>query len=928
MATLEAGLDSAATTYLKGLVGREPELTRLRAALDAARAGHPRLVLVEGPAGIGKTTLVGWFLATARGVRVLRAGGAEPEQNLTFGVIEQLVAGIETLPDRLGMLGARDGQRVESLAVGAAVVELLGALQDNGPVVLAVDDAQWADTASLQALAFAVRRLRIDQVLVIVCTRDAADPRLSEGLRRSLLGVDAVHLPLQGLDLATLRRLATALGAGELSQGALKRLHAHTEGNPLHARALLQELPAQALRDPTHPLPAPRSFALLVAGRLARCPAGTVDLLAAAAILGVTCPLDLAARLAELQEPLSAVEHAIAEGLLEDRSEGPGMTVSFPHPLIHAAVYRAVGPARRVALHRRAATLVADEAVALRHRVRASNGPDARLAAELVAFARRQVAATAWASAAEALLAAGRLTQARSEGERLLLEAVECLLLAGDVAEAASLSEQITAHTDTGWRDYIHGWLALVAGHLQEAEARLVEAWRRCDPKADPSLGARIAGQLANLSLMTAHGRDSFQWAGRALELDPAGTASGPIRYLELVGLAIAGYPDEALTRAARLPHPETASDAELDALVGRGLVRTWTDDLAEAHRDLTGLAAVAQARAVPFRILVLAALAQVEYRCGHWDDAILHAELASSLVDDSGHYWLAPFSRAAAAYVHAARGQWTAAEAHLAAGWTATGQLSYPAGVAFVGSAEAHLRHAQHDPQRVIAALEPVLALQPRDGTDEPGVVPWAELLVEALVVVGKRDEAEALLVQLEQKAADRNRHSVLAAAARARGSLEAARGNQGAAEHAFQQGLLLAKQVADPFGRALLMVAYGAFLRRAGRRAAATSQLQAARELLIGLDARPFVERCDRELAGCGLTPAKRSAGYASSLTPQELAIARLVARGLTNQQVAAELVVSVKTIEYHLGKVYAKLAITSRAQLHGRLEPLGTH
>jgi ATP/maltotriose-dependent transcriptional regulator MalT len=927
MATLEAGLDSTASTDMKGFVGREPELARLRAALDAAQAGHPRLVLMEGPAGIGKTTLIGRFLDMAGDVLVLRAGGAELEQSLAFGVVEQLVAGIEPLPDQLGRLAVHDSRQVEPLAIGAGLVELLGVLQDDGPVVLAVDDAQWADTASLQALAFAVRRLRIDQVLVIVCTRDAADPRLAEGLQRSLLGLDALHLGLQGLDLAGLGRLAIVLGAGELSQGALKRLHAHTQGNPLHARALLQELPAQALHDPLHPLPAPRSFALLVVSRLARCPAGTVDLLAAAAILGMSCPLDLAARLVELQEPLAAVEQAIAEGLLEERSDGPDMTVSFPHPLIHAAVYRAVGPARRVALHRRAATLVGDEAMALGHRVRASSGPDARLAAELVAFARRQVAAAAWASAAEALLAAARLTQAPSDRERLLLEAAECLQLAGDVAEAARLSEQLTAQTDSGWRDYVHGRLALVAGHLQEAEARLVEAWRRSDLQEDASLGARIAGQLAYLSLMTAHGLDSVQWAGRALELDPAGTASGPIRYLELVGLAIAGHPEEALTHAAQLPDPETASDAELDALVGRGLVRTWTDDLAEAHRDLTRLAAVAQARAVPFRILVLAALAQVEYRCGHWDDAIMHAEVASSLVDDSGHFWLAPYCRAIAAYVHAARGQWTAAEAHLAAGWAAIGQRSYPAGVAFVGSAEAHLRHAQHDPQRVIAALEPVLALQPRDGTDEPGVVPWADLLVEALVVVGNRDEAEALLVQIEQKAADRNRRSVLAAAARARGSLEAARGNQNAAEHAFQRGLLFATQVADPFGQALVMVAYGACLRRAGRRGAAAGHLQAAHELLTRLDAHPYLERCDRELAGCGLTPAKRTPSHATRLTPQELAIARLVARGLTNQQVAAELVVSVKTVEYHLGKVYAKLAITSRTQLQGRLDPLGS-
>ena len=160
------------------------------------------------------------------------------------------------------------------------------------------------------------------------------------------------------------------------------------------------------------------------------------------------------------------------------------------------------------------------------------------------------------------------------------------------------------------------------------------------------------------------------------------------------------------------------------------------------------------------------------------------------------------------------------------------------------------------------------------------------------------------------------------MAAAARARGNLEATRGENEHAEAAFQTALIDASQVDVPFDHALLQLAYGAFLRRAGKRTQAAEQLRPARDALNRLAALPDLERCERELAGCGLAPAKRRHQDASRLTPQELAVARLVINGLTNKQVARELVVSVKTVEYHLRHVYAKLGITSRSQLVLRL------
>ena len=173
-------------------------------------------------------------------------------------------------------------------------------------------------------------------------------------------------------------------------------------------------------------------------------------------------------------------------------------------------------------------------------------------------------------------------------------------------------------------------------------------------------------------------------------------------------------------------------------------------------------------------------------------------------------------------------------------------------------------------------------------------------------------------MLTPFEALAAARGRRSVMASAARARGTLEAAHGHAERADAAFRDGLKHASDLPLPFERALLETAYGRYLRRAGRHDESAAHLQAARTRFAQLDARPFLERCDRELTACGRTLPKRTADPRTSLTPQELAVARLVATGRTNRQTAAALVVSVKTIEYHLGNAYAKLGVTSRTQL----------
>jgi ATP/maltotriose-dependent transcriptional regulator MalT len=899
-------------------VGRQPELAFLHAQLDRARAGEPRLVLVEGPAGIGKTALVRHFLAHDGGVWVLRASGEETEASLAFGVLAQLVEPAVTVP--AGPLSALRGSEqcpADPLVAGAALVDLLGELQHHSAVVVVLDDAHWADRPSLHALTFALRRLHVDRVLALVLTREGTDPRLPEGLRRVLAGDYGVRLCLAGLDAAELRTLGAQLGVERLPRRAAERLRDHTGGNPLYARALLEELPAETLRDTNMPLPAPRSFALLVLARLARCRAEAQQLVAAASVLGRSCPLHLVARLAELEDPLPALEQAVAARLLQEQPTSGLPLVAFPHPLVQAAVYQDLGPARRARLHSQAATLMDVDVARLQHRLRAASGPDPQLAADLAAFARGHAAVGLWGIAAGQFTRALRLVGAGGERQRLIVEAVEALLLDGQVDAAATLVAGLPNTTHPAVRGYVLGRLTAVRGYLPQAQALLTEAWQHCDTPADPGLAGRIAGQLAVLAVEQARGADAASWARRALDLVPDQRGIDYLHYMHLIGLAIAGAIDQALALAATLPDPTVASVADLDGLLGRGVLRTWADELAGALADLTGVVSVCKDRSVPFRLMASALLGQAEYRLGRWDDAEAHLHVAISIGEDADQAWLAPHVHGIAALVPAARGQFDRAAAHVQAAYH-TPHAGHIAALAYTATAHAHLAAARGEPEEVVRALRPLLALESHDGTYEPGVLAWQDLLVEALVALGQHDQGEALLVPFETLAAARGRHSALAAAGRARGRLHAARGETAVAAAAFQAGLEHAAKVVMPFERARLELAYGGFLRRIGKRALAADQLEAAGAALQRLYARPWLERCERELAACGRTPTVRRCPDPTGLTPQELAVARLAASGLTNRQIARELVVSVKTVEYHLGHVYAKLQVTSRVRL----------
>jgi ATP/maltotriose-dependent transcriptional regulator MalT len=308
--------------------------------------------------------------------------------------------------------------------------------------------------------------------------------------------------------------------------------------------------------------------------------------------------------------------------------------------------------------------------------------------------------------------------------------------------------------------------------------------------------------------------------------------------------------------------------------------------------------------------------LAHADFAVGAWTEAAAAAERAVSLLDETGQDWLWPLVRYAAAMVPTARGEWARAKEHVGVCESRSGEYELMAVASALAGAQLAAARCDHD--GVLRALAPVVAMEDRAGVDEPGLWPWQDLYADALISAGRTAEADAFLAPHERLATARGRSSMIARLARVRGRLQAALGHADSATESFETALAAIDRLPMPYQRALIELAYGQALRRGRRRREAAVHLRSARDRLAELGAVPYLDRCERELRGCGLVRRTRGEFDPARLTAQERAVARLVAAGMSNQQVASELFVSVKTVQFHVTNIYAKLGVGSRGEL----------
>ena len=867
-----------------GCVGRDVELSDFAERLDGTVDHGAQVVAVVGGPGVGKTALLRSLAAIHDGARWAQAAPWETE--LPGGVMSQLL---------------QDDIPADPVDAAAYAVDRL---QGHGPVLLVIDDAEYADTVSLQAISTIVRHHRELPVLIVLAVTTLAPP---------LADLAPPRLYLGGLSDDAVAELAASNGH-TLHPSMVSSLTRHTLGNPRDVLALLDEVPTAVWAQPAADLPAPSHLLARTRDHLDACGPEGRSLVEAMAVLGEPGSLAEATMLAGLDDPLPAIDSAVSVGLL---------TMLSPHeprlrdPLTSTAIRTLMGVTATAAAHRRAAVIVADPVHRLSHRVSATPTSDPDLAGEVDRLARDRGAEGAWAQAATLFRDAARLTVDPLLHDERMTRAVDALIASGDCVAAAAQVPAVESLRETPLRNAVLAYLAILRGRATEAEVRLRRAWDIVNAERDPDTAALIAQRHVLHSLIRCRGDELVDWADRALGLadadSPAGIESAAIRGL---GLLAAGHPRRAMTAyddvGTRVRHGAQAQRV----VMGRGWVQFIRDDADGARASLeSAVAAAGLGGSSRITLWALAWLARVQFAVGEWDRAMASVEHGRALAESSGIVITTPLLEWTAAQISALRGDWPAAAAAVHNASAINGD--YEMMVIPTLLARGQIAEAEADYAKVRQVVEPLTRMAPGTSLQEPGYWPWPDLLANALVLDGQLDAADDFLRPHEQRARARGHRSAQARLGYARGRLHGALGDIQAARRSFEMSLELLNGLPLRYDTARVNFAYGQTLRRAGKRREADGVIGTARELYLSLGAHTYVARCDRELKAGGLHQARGSRDDVD-LTPQEEAVSTLVAQGLSNREVAAELCVSPKTVQYHLTRIYAKLGVRTRSEL----------
>ncbi|MEU3971520.1 AAA family ATPase [Streptomyces bacillaris] len=894
------------------LYGRTTEQERLTQLVAAARAGCSGALLVRGEAGIGKTALLDWLAETAaqpdpehgddgRELRILRVTGIEPEADLAFGGLVQLLWPVQSRLDALpepqaaalrAVLGTGAEQRgPDRFLTGLAVLTVLADLAEDGPLLCLVDDAQWLDQATAEALLFAARRLAAEGVAMVLAGRDDgfSAPGIPE-LRLNRLGFE------DSSRLLADRGRAPALRSQIITESA---------GNPL---ALIEF--DSARRDQPHqhaPLPVADRVFSAFRSQIGRLPERTrlMMLIAAAEARG---DLPLLLRASELLGvDLGDLEEAERSGLMYVMDG----TVTFRHPLIASATYQGSVLARRIAVHRALAEAAVDPDCRARHLLAITTAPDQDVALELAEAAARARGRTAYAAASGLFRHAARIS---TEQE----------------TRAAWLTEAAT--------------LALAGGHAAQADRLAEEA----DPlQDDPAVGATIASVRA--AVVFELGDQSEAAHGLLARVGDAATpeTSGMLRTAAAYGW-LAGDEDTVRAAGARL-----AAGGCTDPLV-EGLERLCEDD---AEHGLPLLAGFLERRldAPDTRDVDEQAVRMLALTCGTIlgdDEAAL--DLASTEVRwcrSQGIIGELPYALDVLAQNQVLAGRHRDAEASVTEAEEIARDTGMRQRLARLAAVRARIAAIEGDAQRVreLAEATPEALCT---GVDCAGVLLdlglgdfdsalnrltppppgpdryiWLSLStaadqVEAAVRLGQPERAEEALRHFENWAA---------AGARPRTSATITPWAQAVVlrckalltdqpEH-YAQALHLHEKGGRPFERARTELLYGEWLRRARRRNEAREMLRSALTTFERLQAEPWMRRARAELQASGdhlVTARMLADNLIDRLTPQELQVVRLAKDGSSSREIAAQLFLSPRTVEHHLYKAYPKLGVGSRQEL----------
>jgi DNA-binding CsgD family transcriptional regulator len=900
------------------LLGRDAEFDQVTALLDAAIRGVGGALVVTGEPGIGKTALLRAVAEARRPgtVRFLRAAGSQFEAELAYATLHQLLSPLLPRltelesPYRKALsvaLGLGEGPPPDRYRVGVALLAWLTIVGDARPVACIVDDAQWMDHASAQALGFVARRLETGHVGLLLAARDTvAVPELAE----------LEELALTGVDEHAARALLTAEIRAPLDPRVRAQIVAEARGNPLALRELPRVVgPAGLGVDVQMPLTGliERGFQ----ARFDRLSAAARTLLVVASAEPLGDPALLSAASASLRLDGDATALAAQSGLIE-----VSVRVRFSHPLARSAVYRAASPDMRRRAHR---ALAAVTDVALEpdrrawHLALATVGTDAEVAVELERAAWRAAARGGVAAAAAFLERAVALSPVGEDRASRALVAADAAYLAAMPGSAADLLEVAEVGPLDGVQQarakVLRARLAIHEGRGRDAVSMLLEAATALDP-VDRDAATDTFLEAFGFALFAGRTAEQpyLKQVAAAVDHRPGATGPAPARPIELLL--------EASTR--QIEFGQVNAHETMHAAVDAFSSPAADDERHMAWRWLTCSVATDLWNERAWRLLATeqaeharsnGALAALPTALHYLSLAHLHAgdfAGAQTLIDEAAAVQTAG-GRAGLSCADLARRAWSGDREHTEQLIAESRAIAVRRGegrtLTAIDLAEALLNNGLG---RYEIALQ---AAQRAADLDEPGFLAFiAPEHIEAAVRSGKIELARASARRLVERTSKID-------SAWARGIVSRCRALVAEDEHAeefFEHALAELDRAAGDLNLARTRLLYGEWLRRAGRRRAARDQLRAAFEQLTKIGAAGFAQRAARELAATGERARSRGLDPSDGLTIQEKAVARLVAAGATSKEAAAELVLSPRTIDAHLRSIFRKLGISSRRQL----------
>lgn len=911
------------------IIGRDHELKTIRAFL-----GEPTTaaLMLEGEAGVGKTTLWQYGLAAAAAAdyQIMATQATASESEYGFAALADLLREPASavlpelpLPQRraleVAVLLVEPGPvPYQPRAIAVAFLEVLRLAARNRPVLVAIDDEQWIDPASSAVLDFAVRRLKHERISFLL-TRRSGIGEAPLALHRALSPESLTRIRLGPLSLGALHELLRRRLGVAFTRPTLRRLADTSGGNPFFALELGRAVVSHGSGIETEePLPVPETLQALVANRLRALPERTREALLLASLASEPTVALIARSLHG--DGWQRLRPAVKAELITLEGE----RISFVHPLLASVAESSVDLGRRRQAHRRLADAVQDPEERAFHLSLAAEGPSEAVALALELAANRARARGASDTAAVLSERAARLTpDGRPEdARRRTFLAVESHFDAGALERAERLLERLAETSRPGkLKAEAFARLANVRLHLRGSAAAIRDMETALEEASDDlALQGEVERTLAwahhdngDLASARAHALKAADLAEGLGDPAPLANALATQAFMEFV--AGRGLDNSLIERALAI-EPEHSTGLELPRWI-KAMLLEWTGDHLQARSILEGLQADSLQRGqdveIPFVVIHLARLA---LHAGDWARAkALVAEALEGTLQ-MGLEQEQAFALATASLVEAHYGRVEASRDLFMQGLALAERVgTEPARFEFL-AARGFLELSRGDAPEAHKVLAALVRTVTAAGFEEPSVFRFDADEVEALISLGLLKEAGAAIARLEKHARVVPSLWTVAVVARCRGLLEASNGDVPAALATLDAAYRFAVDLGEPFELGRTLLARATVQRRAKRWADARRSLDDAVKTFEQLGAGLWTIRARKELAR---VPGRASAGKA--LTPTEQRVAELVAEGRSNKEVAAALFVTVKAVEANLSRVYVKLDARSRSELAHR-------